>query len=210
MQTSSPDVQQAIDDFVAQNSESNKDLGALIKVFQEIKLHGDAIYRWDSLKHLVLIQLQNVLDEYKEAGEGKLPPVDGESFEVRYGRLKQFLNDFAIPPFTIQRMAELLIEPRRHYRNADTFFFSFCKLVYGISGTLDFQNSDALAEDAREAFKKKAKIEHALTPAISLPSPVSSGSKPSHFAAAAAAARKGNDEPSLPQSPWVDKTDLPT
>lgn len=194
------DVQRAIDDFVTQCANGSKDLGPLIKVVQEIKQNGATSYRWGSLKKLLKLQLQNVLDEYKEKGEGKLASVDGESFEVRYSRLKQYMDDFAIPPFTLQRIAELLLEPRRHYRNADTFFFSFTKLVYGIGAAPELQTEE---EDGREASKKKAKVDRPSTPSSSSSTPSTPSITSPTFSPAA--------ESSLETSAqWLDLSDLPS
>mmetsp|Transcript_14195 Transcript_14195/g.27025 ORF Transcript_14195/g.27025 Transcript_14195/m.27025 type:complete len:105 (+) Transcript_14195:395-709(+) len=58
------------------------------------------------------------------------------------------MEDFQSPPFTLQRMCELLHEPRRYYTNTEKFFLAFSKLVCGISYP---------AEDLEALMKKESK-----------------------------------------------------
>lgn len=78
--------------------------------------------------------LHQVIREYKDNGSPPVEEEDGESFEMRLERVQSTLSSFPQPPFTLQRMAELLTEPTRFYSNLTKFFRSFSKLVCGISG----------------------------------------------------------------------------
>jgi len=73
-----------------------------------------------------------VLDEYLSVSP-KVGDLDGETFELRYKRVQDYLQKFPRAPFTLQRMAELLTEPRRYYNSTAKFFLAFSKLVCGIS-----------------------------------------------------------------------------
>jgi len=59
--------------------------------------------------------------------------VDEESLEVRFQRVLFALNDFYKPPFTFQRICDLLLEPRLYSKNVNKFLGAFSKLVLGIS-----------------------------------------------------------------------------
>ena len=41
---------------------------------------------------------------------------------------------FEVAPFTIQRVAELLIEPRKHYNNTDKYMRALLKNLLVVSG----------------------------------------------------------------------------
>jgi len=98
-----------------------------------------------------LIQLQNVLDDYIAAG-GKGNDLDGETFEQRLKRVQDYLGKFPRAPFTLQRMAELLVEPKRYYSNPSKFFLAFSKLVCGISA----RNFDQEAAEEESESKKNS------------------------------------------------------
>ena len=86
-----------------------------------------ARYPWSAVKKLIGVQLKNVVEAYRSTSE-KPPDLDGESFEERYSRASKFIDDFPWAPFTLQRMCELLVEPRRYYSNLEKFFLAFTKV----------------------------------------------------------------------------------
>eukprot|EP00467_Chlorarachnion_reptans_P009427 CAMPEP_0114514746 /NCGR_PEP_ID=MMETSP0109-20121206/16328_1 /TAXON_ID=29199 /ORGANISM="Chlorarachnion reptans, Strain CCCM449" /LENGTH=243 /DNA_ID=CAMNT_0001694827 /DNA_START=282 /DNA_END=1014 /DNA_ORIENTATION=+ len=74
----------------------------------------------------------SLIGKYRET-DPKTGEVDGEAFEVRYKRVLDFMEDFKRPPFTLQRICELLDEPQRYYKSTEKFFLAFSKMVCGIS-----------------------------------------------------------------------------
>lgn len=50
-----------------------------------------------------------------------MPNVDPFNFEAVKGKVFEQLEAFVGIPFTVQRLAELLTAPRRHYRRTDKF-----------------------------------------------------------------------------------------
>lgn len=133
MSSEPTEIEQSINDFVQLNGTKAKDLGPLMSVLKDIANAGTTKYVWPKLVALIRVQLQNVIDQYDADGCGECPDLFGESFEVRYCRVQKQLEDFEEPPFTLQRMCELLTAPKRYYRNKDKFFHSFSKTVFGIS-----------------------------------------------------------------------------
>jgi hypothetical protein len=106
---------------------------------------------------LFLIQLQNVLDDYALTSP-KVGELDGETFEQRLKRVQDYLLKFPRAPFTLQRMAELLFEPKRYYNNTSKFFLAFSKLVCGISARnfdLDPVSGGSLFDDAENGLDGK-------------------------------------------------------
>jgi hypothetical protein len=85
---------------------------------------GSVDIDWDLMKSYIEIQLKNVVDLFTKK-------VDSNSSVVnsRVENILRNLKAFRKPPFTIQRMCELLILPTKHYRSAENFLFAFNKLV---------------------------------------------------------------------------------
>jgi hypothetical protein len=137
-------LQETLDAFV--KSGKKGDLGELMMVLHEIARTGETSYNWPSVRSLLSTQLQNVIDSYSKISP-KIVDVDGESFETRYTRVQKYLSDFSRPPFTLQRMAELLVMPRRYYTTGAKFFLAFSKLVCGISArNFEEENRDSPSE----------------------------------------------------------------
>lgn len=126
----SPQVQKALNEFAL--TDDNKVPAELSKVVADIAACGLTRYAWPSLRHLLRVMFQNVVTEYV-ASSGKPSDVDGESFDERYRRVVHMMDEWPNPPFTLQRMCELLIDPNRFYRNTNKYFQAFSKLVHGIS-----------------------------------------------------------------------------
>jgi len=127
----SPELQAHLDAFL--KSEKKQELGDLLQVLGNAAAMGTSSVQWPSLKKLISVQLENVMDEFI-ATSAKPPPIDGETYETRFKRVQTLLNNFPRAPFTLQRICELLVQPKRFYKNANKYFLAFSKLVCGISG----------------------------------------------------------------------------
>ena len=93
-------------------------------------------YPWVLLQPLVLHLLQQVLQEYDERSKVEVgpapPPAEGESAADVFARLSGAVQAFSEAPFTIQRLAELLLEPRRQYMRTDKLVCTWhvsCRLL---------------------------------------------------------------------------------
>uniref|UniRef100_A0A7S4DFW5 Serine/threonine-protein phosphatase 4 regulatory subunit 2 n=2 Tax=Lotharella globosa TaxID=91324 RepID=A0A7S4DFW5_9EUKA len=124
------------------------DLDEIIRDVAEI---GASRYPWEHLKALLIQKLEEVIDAYR-VKDSKTLEVDGEAFDTRYKRVLEFMTAFQSPPFTLQRMCELLHEPKRYYTNTEKFFLAFSKLVCGISYP---------AEDLEAIMRKESKTSDA-------------------------------------------------
>jgi len=143
-------LQEALDAFA--KSGKKGDIGELMMVLHEIARTGETSYNWPSVRSLLSTQLQNVIDSYSKISP-KIVDVDGESFETRYTRVQKYLSDFSRPPFTLQRMAELLVMPRRYYTTGAKFFLAFSKLVCGISArNFEEENRDNPDMDSKSGM----------------------------------------------------------
>eukprot|EP01121_Diplochlamys_sp_Union-15-3_P010990 TRINITY_DN3152_c0_g1_i1.p1 TRINITY_DN3152_c0_g1~~TRINITY_DN3152_c0_g1_i1.p1 ORF type:complete len:241 (-),score=53.69 TRINITY_DN3152_c0_g1_i1:104-826(-) len=90
-----------LEDFV----KSDKgELEPLIPILKNISITGLSCYNWEELKQLLTAKLEKVLGDFNTSAP--LP-----DFEEKKEVLKKFLNGFTNPPFTIQRLCELLLNP---------------------------------------------------------------------------------------------------
>ena len=73
-------------------------------------------YSWYNLRSLLNKAIQTIILNYNYPTEEHIL-IDGESFNIRLNRIYDTFLNFDSPPFTIQRMCELIIEPTRYYKN---------------------------------------------------------------------------------------------
>lgn len=97
---------------------------------------GEPVYSWNLVRPLLKEKLLQVLQDFRSQGpppptcSRNVPPFDPEAMRnVALARLDAFLA----PPFTIQRICELLAHPRRHYNRLDKFMRAFEKNVLVVS-----------------------------------------------------------------------------
>jgi len=83
-------------------------------------------YPWDALSHLLARKMERVLEDFwRDSPDVKLQ--DGESFEQT--TIKPLMASILEPsregaPFTVQRLCELLVEPRRIYKSTRRFLYA--------------------------------------------------------------------------------------
>lgn len=127
-------VAQLLRSFTAHGSRRSKPLPLLLRgVIATIAHTGESVHRWEAVRVLIEIELLNILEAYQQDGKGHMPLVDGEAFGVRYARVKLSLSALPHEPFTMQRLCELLHEPRKYYSNMHKFFHSISKCLCGIT-----------------------------------------------------------------------------
>uniref|UniRef100_A0A182QIA7 Serine/threonine-protein phosphatase 4 regulatory subunit 2 n=1 Tax=Anopheles farauti TaxID=69004 RepID=A0A182QIA7_9DIPT len=87
---------------------------------------GDTLYRWVLVKPLFREKLVNVITDFHHntpsiADIPQCPNVDPFNFERMKRSLLERLDSFNSAPFTVQRICELLTEPRKQYTRIDKF-----------------------------------------------------------------------------------------
>eukprot|EP01083_Nonionella_stella_P014515 40741_1 len=100
-----------------------------------------SIASWPALKLLVVFQLQKVVAKYSESSSA--PPASDEAFMQKFEEIKQKLQSYEEPPFTIQRICELVLNPST-YGNVHGFLSAFGKNVSGISMGLHSAGGESL------------------------------------------------------------------
>lgn len=98
---------------------------------------GDPVYQWSLIKCLFREKLLNVItDFYESTPTIDLPPspnVDPFNYERMKASLLERLDSFNSAPFTVQRICELLTNPRKEYNRADKFMRAIEKNVLVVS-----------------------------------------------------------------------------
>uniref|UniRef100_A0A069DU56 Putative serine/threonine-protein phosphatase 4 regulatory subunit 2 n=1 Tax=Panstrongylus megistus TaxID=65343 RepID=A0A069DU56_9HEMI len=98
---------------------------------------GDPVFKWSIIKCLFREKLLNVItDFYESTLTIELPPcpnVDTFNYERMKANLLERLDSFHGAPFTVQRISELLTNPRKEYNRADKFMRAIEKNILVVS-----------------------------------------------------------------------------
>uniref|UniRef100_A0A182MGG3 Serine/threonine-protein phosphatase 4 regulatory subunit 2 n=1 Tax=Anopheles culicifacies TaxID=139723 RepID=A0A182MGG3_9DIPT len=116
---------------------------------------GDTLYRWVLVKPLFREKLVNVITDFYHSTPSiadipQCPNVDPFNFERMKRALLERLDSFNSAPFTVQRICELLTEPRKQYTRIDKFMRAVEKNILVVSTQepgrrrSDSENGDSL------------------------------------------------------------------
>ncbi len=108
---------------------------------------GTAHFPWPKIKPLFRAKLELVIDQFHDFSPAdNLPPVpnvDAFSFAACREKVFQQLDCFGGIPFTVQRLCELMVSPRKHYKRSDKFMRALEKNMLVVS-TVDPKSSATL------------------------------------------------------------------
>lgn len=130
------EVLQALDDF--QKIRPSEIPKVLEEYLTCVAKTGEPIYQWHLIKTLFREKLLRVINEFYESGGANifgppLPNVEPFNYKNMKSNLLDRLENFANPPFTVQRICELLIAPRREYNRIDKYMRAFEKNILVVS-----------------------------------------------------------------------------
>ncbi|KAL3853336.1 hypothetical protein ACJMK2_016884 [Sinanodonta woodiana] len=129
------DVLDALTNFEKKPSGEIPEL--LEEYLRQVAKSGETIYPWHCLKRLFVSKLDHVIMEfYHETPADSIPTypnVDSVPFEDMRKRILDALEKFHGAPFTVQRICELITDPRRHYKRSDKFLRGIEKNVMVVS-----------------------------------------------------------------------------
>jgi len=98
---------------------------------------GDPVFKWSIIKGFFREKLLSVItDFYESTLTMELPPcpnVDPFNYERMKASLLEKLDSFHGAPFTVQRICELLTNPRKEYKRADKFMRAIEKNILVVS-----------------------------------------------------------------------------
>ncbi|EDK31410.1 serine/threonine protein phosphatase 4 regulatory subunit, putative (macronuclear) [Tetrahymena thermophila SB210] len=102
----------------------------LEKVVEDISKTGEpSPYDWKCLRSFIIVMARDVLNQMYSAFPD-MKSNQGESFEEELDVILQFISGFeSKPPFTLQRICELLINPKKNYKSSKKILFALEKLV---------------------------------------------------------------------------------
>ncbi|KAI7793883.1 serine/threonine-protein phosphatase 4 regulatory subunit 2-A [Triplophysa rosa] len=98
---------------------------------------GETMIQWSQFKSYFLFKLEKVMDDFnascpEQRGPAN-PNVEYIPFEEMKQRILKIVNGYNGIPFTIQRLCELLTEPKRNYTGTDKFLRGVEKNVMVVS-----------------------------------------------------------------------------
>lgn len=114
---------------------------------------GSTFFPWPKVKPLIKAKVEAVITEfYTSHPTEDIPPVpnvDPFSFASCKSKLLQQLDYFGGIPFSVQRLCELLITPRKHYKRTDKFMRALEKNMLIVS-TVDSRSKHKVEESSAE------------------------------------------------------------
>ncbi|GLE06811.1 hypothetical protein PINS_up016421 [Pythium insidiosum] len=123
------------------NGQSTEITPVLTRVLDEMRVTGVPYYQWPHLRALLVAKLKLSLDEMHAADKSGAVPVGWSptnqrtKHEERRNNLADQLNAFEGPPFTLQRLTEVIMEPQKTYKNLHKLCNAIEKLL-SVTSTL--------------------------------------------------------------------------
>ncbi|XP_031604343.1 serine/threonine-protein phosphatase 4 regulatory subunit 2-B [Oreochromis aureus] len=128
-------LQEALRDF---DKKGKKEPSPLLEQFLcHIAKTGDTMVQWSQFKSYFLFKLEKVMDDFRASAPEQRGPanpnVESVPFEDMKERILKIVKGYNGIPFTIQRLCELLTEPKRNYTGTDKFLRGVEKNVMVVS-----------------------------------------------------------------------------
>ncbi|KAH9496310.1 hypothetical protein Btru_010572 [Bulinus truncatus] len=115
--------------------------------------NGETLFHWPLLKPLIVGKMEQVIAELRKGLSSEniptRPNVENVQFDVMHKRIMESLQKFNGAPFTIQRLCELLIDPKQHYKRSDKFMRGLEKNVLVVS-TVDPYGRKVVSESGNK------------------------------------------------------------
>ena len=105
-------------------------------VLQEIAASGESKYEWAALKPLLASKVEQACREYYETSQDIDESKNGDTFHAVLKRTLSLLDAFPNAPFTLQRLCELLLDPRKPYRTSTRKLMSAIEKLLSVSSTV--------------------------------------------------------------------------
>ncbi|KAM7005648.1 serine/threonine-protein phosphatase 4 regulatory subunit 2-B [Tautogolabrus adspersus] len=127
-------LQDALRDF----DKKAKEASPLLEQFLcHIARTGETMVQWSQFKSYFLFKLENVMDDFRASAPEQRAPANSNVEAIPYEDMKErilkIVKGYNGIPFTIQRLCELLTEPKRNYTGTDKFLRGVEKNVMVVS-----------------------------------------------------------------------------
>ncbi|XP_028262830.1 serine/threonine-protein phosphatase 4 regulatory subunit 2-B [Parambassis ranga] len=128
-------LQEALIDF---DKKAKKEPCPLLEQFLcHIAKTGETMVQWSQFRNYFLFKLEKVMDDFRASAPEQRGPanpnVESVPFEDMKERILKIVKGYNGIPFTIQRLCELLTEPKRNYTGTDKFLRGVEKNVMVVS-----------------------------------------------------------------------------
>uniref|UniRef100_A0A671XH22 Protein phosphatase 4, regulatory subunit 2b n=1 Tax=Sparus aurata TaxID=8175 RepID=A0A671XH22_SPAAU len=128
-------LQEALRDF---DKKAKQEPCPLLEQFLcHIAKTGETMVQWSQFKNYFLFKLEKVMDDFRASAPEQRGPanpnVESIPFEDMKERILKIVKGYNGIPFTIQRLCELLTEPKRNYTGTDKFLRGVEKNVMVVS-----------------------------------------------------------------------------
>uniref|UniRef100_A0A6Q2WUU8 Serine/threonine-protein phosphatase 4 regulatory subunit 2 n=1 Tax=Esox lucius TaxID=8010 RepID=A0A6Q2WUU8_ESOLU len=128
-------LQEALKEF---DKKGKKEVAPLLDQFLgHVAKTGETMVQWSQFKSYFLFKLEKVMDDFKASAPDQRgvanPNVESIPFEEMKERILKIVNGYNGIPFTIQRLCELLTEPKRNYTGTEKFLRGVEKNVMVVS-----------------------------------------------------------------------------
>lgn len=119
-------------------SDASKEIPPILEQYLGgVAKNGETLFQWPLLKPLIVGKMEQVIEELQRGLSSEnitsRPNVENVRFDVMRTRIMDAVQKFTGAPFTIQRLCELLVDPRRHYKRSDKFMRGLEKNVLVVS-----------------------------------------------------------------------------
>lgn len=99
---------------------------------------GDTVYTWSNIKYLFREKLMHVIKDFHDTTSSvddlpQYPNVDPFNYETMKSSLLERLELFSSAPFTVQRLCELLTDPKKQYSRIDKYMRALEKNILVVS-----------------------------------------------------------------------------
>jgi len=98
---------------------------------------GNTVFPWPKIKPLFRFKLEKVISEFYQScpvdDTPQVPNVEPFKFGTIKEKIFEQLESFTGIPFTIQRLCELMTQPKKHYRRTDKFMRGLEKIMLVVS-----------------------------------------------------------------------------
>ncbi|GFO44473.1 cysteine-rich with egf-like domain protein 2 [Plakobranchus ocellatus] len=127
-----------LDALTAFARDGSKEIPQILEQYLNgVAKNGETLFQWPLLKPLIVGKMEQVIEELQHGLSSEnitsRPNVENVRFDVMRTRIMDAVHKFTGAPFTIQRLCELLIDPRRHYKRSDKFMRGLEKNVLVVS-----------------------------------------------------------------------------
>ncbi|KAJ7317017.1 hypothetical protein JRQ81_003179 [Phrynocephalus forsythii] len=128
-------LQEALKDF---EKRGKKEVCPILDQFLcHVAKTGEAMIHWSQFKGYFIFKLEKVMDDFRtsapEPGDPPNPNVEYIPFEEMKERILKIVTGFNGIPFTIQRLCELLTDPKKNYTGTDKFLRGVEKNIMVVS-----------------------------------------------------------------------------